>query len=429
LNVLIVGNGGREHALAWKLAQSPSAPKLYVAPGNAGTAQLAENVAIASQGTSEDKHAGFVSFCREKAIDLVVIGPEATLVDGLADSLRTAKIRVVGPGKAAAELEGSKVFAKDFFARNNIPTAAFVNATSAQQAIDALDGFTYPVVVKADGLAAGKGVIIAENRDEAVAAIRSLMEEQTLGSAGSQVVVEEFLRGEEVSFIVLTDGERVLPFPPAQDHKAIFDGDKGPNTGGMGAYCDPRILTAEQQQFVLDAVIRPTLEGLRKEGRPFQGFLYAGLMMTEAGPKVLEFNVRLGDPETQALLHAMQGDFLALLESCADGALDPSLVHWPAQPSVCIVLAAAGYPGKPRLGDVITGFTEAESDGAVVFHAGTKLSNEEIFTSGGRVLGVTASGDTLQAAIDAAYRAVEKLHFEGAQRRTDIGQKGLKRWV
>lgn len=423
MKVLIVGGGGREHALAWKIAQSPRNPRVYVAGGNAGTAQVADNVVILGPG-----HGGFVSFVRENGIQLVVIGPEAPLVDGLADTLRAEGIPVVGPGAAAAELEGSKVFAKDFFARHNIPTAGFLNAATAQDALAALDRFSLPVVVKADGLASGKGVIIATTREEAVVAIHSLMEEQSLGAAGSQVVIEEFLQGEEVSLIVLTDGERVLPFPPAQDHKAIFDGDRGPNTGGMGAYCDSRILSADQHEAIMARIIQPTLDGLRKEGRPFQGFLYAGLMMTAAGPKVLEFNVRLGDPETQPLLHAMKGDFLSLLESCAKGSLDKSMVSWDPKPSVCVVLAAAEYPGKPRLGDAIKGLAEAETEGAIVFHAGTRAENGQVVTAGGRVLGVTASADTLGDAIAQVYRAADRIYFDGMQRRTDIGKKGLKRW-
>jgi phosphoribosylamine--glycine ligase len=423
VNVLIVGGGGREHALAWRIRQSPTKPHVYVVGGNAGTAKVAENVSISGSG-----HNDVLALVREKQIDLVIVGPEAPLVAGLADVLRAEGVPVVGPGAAAAELEGSKVYAKDFFARHNIPTAAFVNATNAADAIAALDRFSLPVVVKADGLASGKGVIIATTREEAVAAIQSLMEEQSLGAAGSRVVIEEFLQGEEVSLIVLTDGKRVLPFPPAQDHKAIFDGDRGPNTGGMGAYCDSRILSPDQHALVMEQVIHPTLEGLRSDGRPFQGFLYAGLMMTSSGPKVLEFNVRLGDPETQALLHAMEGDFLTLLETCARGELDESLVSWRAQPSVCIVLAAAGYPGKPRVGDPIEGLEAAETDGAVVFHAGTKAEGDKVLTAGGRVLGVTASGDTLQEAIDNAYRAADQVRFDGMQRRSDIGKKGLKRW-
>ncbi|MCW5962467.1 MAG: phosphoribosylamine--glycine ligase [Bryobacterales bacterium] len=423
MKVLIVGNGGREHAIAWKLAQSPNRPEIYVTPGNAGSSQVAKNVPL--QGNTPS---AMMQFAAEQEIDLVVIGPEAPLVSGLADQFRAKGIAVIGPSAAAAELEGSKVFAKQFFARHHIPTAAFHSAHSIEEALDALTRFSLPVVIKADGLAAGKGVIIAQSHQEARAAILDLMARQTLGAAGSRVVLEEFLCGEEVSFIVLTDGERILAFPPAQDHKAILDEDRGPNTGGMGAYCDARILTPQQHQTILREIIHPTLGGLRAEGRPFQGFLFAGLMITDNGPKILEFNVRLGDPETQALLHSMRGDFLALLKSCAAGNLDANAVYWDAEPSVCVVLAAANYPGNPRTGDAISGIEQAEECGAVVFHAGTQSRDGKVVTSGGRVLGVTASAPSLPEAIERVYEAASHIQFDGMQKRSDIGAKGRKRW-
>lgn len=423
MKVLIVGSGGREHAIAWRLAKSPQAPTLFVAPGNAGTAELAENIALSGGGNQE-----IVELAKTRGVDLVVIGPEAPLVDGLGDALRAASIPVVGPNAEAARLEGSKVFAKDFFARHSIPTATYLTASSAEEALEALNSFPERVVVKADGLASGKGVLLAQSHEEARQAIADLMENRTLGDAGAQVVLEEFLEGEEVSLIVISDGRRMLLFPPAQDHKAIFDGDRGPNTGGMGAYSDSRILTAGQTDEIVSTILEPTLAGLRKEGSPFQGFLFAGLMLTATGPKVLEFNVRLGDPETQVLLHAMEGDFLELLKSCAAGSLSPDVVSWRNDPSVCIVLAAANYPATPRVGDVITGMAEAQSAGAVVFHAGTRRSGTDTLTAGGRVLGVTASGETLQLAMERAYGAASHIRFEGMQQRSDIGQKGLKRW-
>jgi phosphoribosylamine---glycine ligase len=422
LKVLIVGSGGREHAIAWRLARSPEPPAIYMSPGNGGTASLATNL---PQGAS---HQQLIRECLNEGIGLAIIGPEVPLVEGLADAFRAASIPVVGPSALAARLEGSKVFAKQFFARHNIPTAAFHVARSPEEALTALGNFPLPVVIKADGLAAGKGVVIAQTFQEAQDAITALMRERSLGEAGSQVVLEEFLVGEEVSFFVLTDGESVLSFPPTQDHKAIFDGDRGPNTGGMGAYCDTRILSAADQQRVLETIIHPTLTGLRTERTPFQGFLFAGLMMTADGPKVLEFNVRLGDPETQALMHAMRGDLLKLLHSCATAKLDTQAVSWSEQPSVCVVLAAHNYPGKPRLNDPITGIAEAEALGATVFHAGTRDEGDSLVTAGGRVLGVTASGTTLDEAIRNTYAAADCIHFKGMQRRSDIGQKGLKRW-
>jgi phosphoribosylamine--glycine ligase len=312
--------------------------------------------------------------------------------------------------------------------RFGVPTARCTKVDNYADAVAALDRFSYPVVLKADGLAAGKGVIIARDRREAEEALQGLLSGALVGKAGSRLLIEEFLAGEEVSFIGLSDGKNVLPLEPTQDHKAIFDGDKGPNTGGMGAYCDSRILTASQTSQIMERVMLPVVEGMRREGCPFTGFLYAGLMMTAGEPKVLEFNVRLGDPETQALMHRMSGDFVPLLEAAARGDLRNAAAAWHAAPSVCVVLAAAGYPGTPRKGDAISGIEEAEAGGATVFHAGTKVGPNGLVTSGGRVLGVTASGDDLRTAIDRSYAAVEKIRFEGMQYRHDIGHKGLRRW-
>ena len=423
MNVLIVGSGGREHALAWKLAQSPRHEKIFIAPGNAGTAAAGQNVPL-----PDSSPAAIVRIARDYQIGLVVVGPELPLVNGLADALREAGIPVLGPSAAAAQLEGSKIFSKRFMERHGIPTARFTVAASAQEALQALEGFPLPVVIKADGLAAGKGVIIAESKEDATRAITELMESKSLGEAGAHVVLEEFLVGEEVSFIVLTDGKSIVPFPPAQDHKAIFDGDQGPNTGGMGAYCDSRILTPALQAQVIAEVIEPTLRGMEQEGTPFTGFLYAGLILTKEGVRVLEFNARLGDPEAQAMMMALDTDLLELCLAAATGTLEDVKVGWKGGASICLVLAAHKYPGKPRLGDRIEGIAEAESLGAVVFHAGTALAENHIITAGGRVLGVTAIGDTLPEAIDTVYRAAAPIHFDGMQKRSDIGAKGLKRW-
>lgn len=381
-------------------------------PGNPGIAELALCV------PSPETVSAYADIAEAHGIDLTIVGPEAPLVNGIVDRFRERSLKIIGPPQAAAHLEGSKIFAKQFFERAGIPTARSIQPTSLEEALSVAKKFGFPQVIKADGLAAGKGVVIAHNRAEAEEAIEEL---------GPDLVIEEFLEGEEVSFIGLSNGQMILPFAPTQDHKRIFDGDRGPNTGGMGAYCDRRILTAEESGQIMECMMLPAIAQMRREGNPFTGFLYAGLMMTANGPKVLEFNVRLGDPETQALMHSFQGDFgevLSLTESGV-GTIYPG--SWTTC-SVCVVLAAKGYPGKPRTGDVITGIEEAEATGATVFHAGTKKDGDHLVTNSGRVLGVTAGGATLQTAIDNAYAAVEKIHFDGMQYRKDIGQKGLKRW-
>lgn len=354
--------------------------------------------------------------------DLTIVGPEAPLADGIVDRFRSAGLAIVGPTAAAARLESSKAFAKDLMQRTGIPTARHATAASQQQALDALKRFSLPVVIKADGLATGKGVIIAQTEDEATRAVLQLL------TPDAQVVIEEFLVGEEASFIVLTDGTNVLPLEPSQDHKAVNDGDTGPNTGGMGAYSDGRILSEAQKREVLDRVIHPMIQRMRDEGNPFTGFLYAGLMMTGDGPKVLEFNARLGDPETQALMHRMSSDFVAPLEAAAHSRLTNSELEWRPEPSVCVVIASAGYPATPRTGDVITGLDEAAVADSVVFQAGTKIYKNVLETSGGRVLGVTARGPDLSSAIQNTYKAVEHIRFDGMHYRRDIGRKGLTRW-
>jgi phosphoribosylamine--glycine ligase len=410
MKILVIGSGGREHALCWKLAQSAKTSALYAAPGNPGIAQVATCLA-----TSD-----YLAAAESIDADLTVVGPEAPLAAGIVDRFREKGRRIVGPTAAAARLEASKAFAKEFMLQAGIPTARFATVESIDQALAALQEFSYPVVLKADGLAAGKGVIIANSEEEAEQAIAQLL------TPGSVLVIEEFLTGEEVSYIVLSDGVNILPLEPTQDHKAVFDGDQGPNTGGMGAYCDGRILGDFQKAMINAQIIRPAIEHMRADGHPFSGFLYAGLMMTRHGPKVLEFNARLGDPETQVLMHRMESDFVEPLFAAAHGTLDESQLQWRSDPSVCVVLAAAGYPAAVRSGDPITGLEVAT--GASVFHAGTKLVDNVLTTSGGRVLGVTASGATLQSAITNSYEEVRKIHFDGMHYRTDIGQKGLKRW-
>lgn len=402
MKILIIGGGGREHALAWRLKQSPAVTQIIASPGNPGIAQIATCI---PQGNYADIAAAH-------NVDLTVVGPEAPLVAGIADEFQSRGLKIIGPTQAAAQLEGSKIFAKRFFERANIPTGKSIQPTSYCEALHAIKSFDLPVVIKADGLHAGKGVVIAQTTAEATAAIKSL---------GPLLVIEEFLTGEEVSFIGISDGTAFVPFTPSQDHKRLSDNDEGPNTGGMGAYTDSRILTPAQTGQVMEQIILPTLRQMRAEGNPFTGFLYAGLIMTAEGPKILEYNVRMGDPETQAIMHSYQGDFLDLFTQLPDQQTS-------GQCSVCVTLAAQNYPGTPRAGDIITGIEEAEATGATVFHAGTKLVDGQLVTNGGRVLGVTAGGETLRMAIDNAYNAVRQIHFDGMHYRTDIGQKGLRRW-
>lgn len=412
MNILILGGGGREHAIAWRLAQSPLAPKLFAAPGNPGIAQVAECWPASSV---ED----YLALADALDIDLTVVGPEAPLVAGVVDRFRAEGRAIFGPTAAAAQLEGSKSFSKDFMIRAGIPTARYVTVTDLLAARKAIAEFGFPVVLKADGLAAGKGVVIASSPQEAEDALTGLL--------GTKLVIEEFLDGEEVSFIVMSDGTNILPLQPSQDHKAVYDGDRGPNTGGMGAYCDSGILSRSQTAEVITRVIEPAISRMAAENTPFTGFLYAGLMMTNGGPKVLEFNARLGDPETQVLLHRLNSDCLPALQAAAEGDLKGYTLEWKPDPSVCVVLAADGYPGTVRSGDRITGIEDAEASGAVVFQAGTKREANSLVTAGGRVLGVTSSGPDLEAAIGSAYKALRLIHFEGVHYRSDIGVKGLQR--
>jgi phosphoribosylamine--glycine ligase len=422
LKVLVIGGGGREHAVAWRLAQSPSITRVYATPGNPGIARIAQ--CIPSDGSPGD----FLSVAESVDAVLTVVGPEAPLVAGVVDVFRAAGRLIVGPTAAAARLEGSKIFAKEFMERAGIPTAGFAAVDDEADALRALDRFGIPVVLKADGLAAGKGVVVAYSRVEAETAVRELLSGRLVGKAGSRLVIEEFLAGEEVSFIVMSDGKHVMPLEPTQDHKAVHDGDIGPNTGGMGAYCDARILTAEQRRDIMERAVLPIIDRMAAEGSPFTGFLYAGLMMTECGPRVLEFNVRLGDPETQVLMHRLNSDFGESLRASAEGALAGADLSWAESPSLCVVLASEGYPGTPRSGAPITGIEEAEKLGASVFQAGTRIGPRGLETAGGRVLGVTGSGADLAAAIDRTYDAVSRIRFQGMHYRKDIGRKGLRRW-
>ena len=416
----MLGSGGREHALAWKLAQSPSLTKLYAAPGNPGIAEEAECIAL-----DAGDHAAVVEFCRANAIGLVVIGPEAPLVDGLADSLHAADIPAFGPSKAAAQLEGSKGFTKDMCARANIPTGGYVRTHSLDEATSALDGFTAPYVLKADGLAAGKGVVIAETRAEAEAALADMFGGQ-FGEAGAQVVIEEFLAGEEASFFAITDGASVLPFGTAQDHKQVGEGDKGANTGGMGAYSPAPVLTQELQARVIEEIIKPTVAAMAAEGMPYSGVLYAGLMLTATGPQLIEYNCRFGDPECQVLMMRYQGDLAALMLACAKGELASGGASVEAgfdpQTALTVVMAAKGYPGTPEKGGAID-LGDAQGAGAKVFHAGTAMKDGILVANGGRVLNVTAMAANVTEAKAKAYEALDKVDFPTGFCRRDIGWK------
>jgi phosphoribosylamine--glycine ligase len=432
MNILLLGSGGREHALAWKLAQSRLIAQdldgdgrgdtLYAAPGNPGIGHYAELIEL-----DVTKHADVVAFCDERRIGLVVIGPEAPLVDGLGDSLRAAGIAVFGPSKAAAQLEGSKSFTKALCDRAGIPTAGYAHATSLDQALAVLDQFTAPYVLKADGLAAGKGVVIAPTRPEAEAALADMFG-GALGQAGAEVVIEEFMEGEEVSFFAITDGAIILPFGSAQDHKRVGDGDTGPNTGGMGAYSPARVLTPDLRAQVMQRIVAPTVKTLAEEGTPYSGVLYAGLMLTRDGPKLVEYNCRFGDPECQVLMMRLESDLGEYLLACADcslGALRPP--KFSDARALTVVMAANGYPGPPEKGGTIDGIAAAEADGAEIFHAGTAIRDGRLVANGGRVLNVTALGKTVAEAQAAAYAAVDALDFPTGFCRRDIGWREVER--
>ncbi len=423
MNILVIGSGGREHALTWKLRESALMDEIYCAPGNAGIAQEAE-----CRPVDVSNPAQILELANEIKADITVVGPEAPLVAGVVDEFKRAGRVIVGPTQAAARLEGSKIFSKQFMQRQCIPTARFRVAESFEQAVKALAEFSFPVVIKADGLAAGKGVVIAHTPEEAEKTLDEFMRQQTLGSAGEKVILEETLVGEELSFIVLTDGHAILPLVPTQDHKAVFDNDQGPNTGGMGAYSEDSILEESLRTEIIRNIVAPTLVGMAAEGTPYQGFLYCGLMLTAEGPKLLEYNVRMGDPEAQPIVMRLRSDLVELLVALGEDRLVTLEPHWSPNPSVCVVLASEGYPGKPKVGRVISGIATAETHGGVkVFHAGTKFENPQLLSTGGRVLGVTATAEDLPSAIACAYTAVSKIDFAGMHFRHDIGAKGLKR--
>jgi phosphoribosylamine---glycine ligase len=424
MRILVIGSGGREHTIIWKLSQSPRVRVIFCAPGNGGIARAARCVPI-----QMDNFAAITDFVRKEKIDYVIIGPEAPLASGLADALAASGVGVLGPSQEAAQLESSKVFAKEFMDRHRIPTAQYAAYQDPRFALAYLQSeeARYPIVVKADGLAAGKGVVVARTAAEAREAVQRIMVDREFGSSGDRIVIEECLEGIEASYIVFTDGETVIPAAAARDHKAAFDNDVGPNTGGMGAYSTDDILGPELERDVLKRIIRPVIEGMKEEGFMFRGILYAGLMLTSRGPQVLEFNVRMGDPECQVILPRLKSDFSELCEALCRGRLKEYKASWKSDAAVCVVLASGGYPGSYAKGKVITGLEMADEDRRVaVFHAGTRLEGEKIVTDGGRVLGVTATDQNLAGAMMVAYEAVNKIHFEGMHYRRDIGLKGLK---
>ncbi|MGQ6140636.1 phosphoribosylamine--glycine ligase [Serratia sp. IR-2025] len=425
MNIFIIGNGGREHALAWKAAQSPLADKVYVAPGNAGTALEAnlENVAIAATDIP-----ALVAFAQSHDIGLTIVGPEAPLVIGVVDAFQAAGLKIFGPSQAAAQLEGSKAFTKDFLARHRIPTAEYENFTEVEPALAYVRRKGAPIVIKADGLAAGKGVIVAMTLQEAEEAVRDMLAGNAFGDAGHRIVVEEFLDGEEASFIVMVDGENVVPMATSQDHKRVGDGDTGPNTGGMGAYSPAPVVTDEIHRRAMDQVIWPTVRGMAAEGNTYVGFLYAGLMIAADGqPKVIEFNCRFGDPETQPIMLRLRSDLVELCLAGAEGRLNEKSSDWDERPALGVVLAAGGYPGDYRNGEVIQGLPQQESADGKVFHAGTRLQGNDVVTSGGRVLCVTALGDTVAQAQQRAYQLAEGIQWPGSFCRKDIGYRAIAR--
>ena len=420
MKILVIGSGGREHALAWRLSQSPKVQKVYVAPGNAGTEleDGMENVAIT-------EIPDLVSFAQREDIYMTVVGPEAPLAAGIVDEFRAAGLKIFGPTRAAAQLESSKDFAKRFMVRHNIPTAFFETFSNAGAAKSYVEKHSAPIVIKADGLAAGKGVVVAMTKEEAFAAIDMMLSDNKLGDAGARVVIEEFLTGEEASFIVMVDGKNVLAMATSQDHKRLLDGDQGPNTGGMGAYSPAPVITPQLHARVLREVIQPVVRGMAAEGITYTGFLYAGLMISsDGGIKVLEFNCRMGDPETQPIMLRLKSNFTDIVEHAINGTLNQVNVEWDRQTALGVVMAAENYPGTPRRGDVITGLPKGLED-AYVFHAGTEMQNSKVVTSGGRVLCVTALGTMVKRAQQRAYEIADQIHFDGCQMRRDIGYRAI----
>ena len=422
MQVLVIGSGGREHALAWKAAQSASVEKVYCVPGNPGIAQIAECVPM----DISDNDA-LVAFALENKIDLTIVGPEVPLANGVVDAFRAKGLAIFGPTQAAAQIEGSKSFAKDLMKKYGIPTAAFEVFTDAEAAKAYIVEQGAPIVIKADGLAAGKGVVVAMTLDEALEAVDMMMCDQAFGSAGCQVVVEEFLTGEEASILTFCDGTTIVPMISSQDHKRAYDNDEGPNTGGMGTYAPAPVVTADVLARVLKEILEPTVAAMKAEGMPYTGCLYAGLMITENGPKVIEFNARFGDPETQVVLPLLDSDMAEIMMACVNGNLADLDIQWKDGAAVCVVMAAGGYPQGYRKGDVISGLDKAAELGATVFHAGTAVKDGNIVTNGGRVLGVTAIGTDIQKAVDNAYEAVKSIHFDDVNYRNDIAYRAIAR--
>ncbi len=422
MKVLVVGGGGREHALCWKIKQSILVKDLFCAPGNGGTAQLGKNIPIKAEDVTS-----LINFCKDEKIDFVVVGPEAPLNLGIVDKLEELGIKTFGPNKKAALLEGSKSFAKAIMKKYGVPTASYEEFTEFESAKDYIEKKGAPLVVKADGLAAGKGVYICNTVSEALNSIKEIMVDRIFGDAGNKVIIEECLEGEEASFLVFTDGEYIIPMDSSQDHKRIFDNDEGPNTGGMGAYSPAPVVTQEVFEKVMNRVIYPIIKGMNNEGTPFKGVLYAGLMIKDGEPFVLEFNTRFGDPEAQPLLFRIKNDIVPVLLGCVDGNLKNEYLLWEEKPAVCVVIASGGYPGSYEKGFEITGLTDINDEDVYVFHAGTKFMDGKIYTDGGRVLGVTAKGEDIKDAIDRVYKACEKISFKNMHYRRDIGRRALNR--
>lgn len=423
MKVLVIGSGGREHAIVWKLAQSKRVDKIFCAPGNAGISEIAECIDI-----KPNDHASLVNFAKYEWIDLTVVGPEDPLARGIVDVFEKEGLPIVGPKKQAAQLEASKVFAKEFMKRHRIPTAEYRVFTAYSHAEEYVRMKGAPIVIKADGLAAGKGVVVAQTVDEALDALKRIMIDRVFGDAGERVVIEEALEGEEASYLVFTDGEYIIPMVSSQDHKRLYDGDKGPNTGGMGAYSPAPVVTPEVEKKIMDRIMKPAIAGMKKEGMKYKGILYAGLMIKDSEPFVLEFNCRFGDPEAQPLLMRMNSDLLDVLMAITEEKLSRVSIEWRSEPAVCVVAASGGYPGAYEKGKEITGLDEVKKmPNVMVFHAGTAYRDNRIVTSGGRVLGVTALGVNIKQARDRAYEALEKIHFEGMHYRKDIGWRALKR--
>jgi len=422
VKVLVVGGGGREHVLVWKVLRSPQVDQVVAAPGNAGIGEVAECAEVEAEDID-----GLLRLAEGEKVDLTIVGPEAPLALGIVDRFRDAGLKIFGPTKEAAKIESSKVFAKELMAKYGIPTASFEVFDDPNRARDYIRKAGTPIVVKADGLAAGKGSIVCRTLDEAYGAVERIMEEKEFGDAGNLIVVEEMLVGEEASILAITDGEAIKPLLPSQDHKPVYDGDRGPNTGGMGAYAPAPVVTEEVARTVMEGILRPAVEGMAKEGTEYRGVLYAGLMITREGPKVLEFNCRFGDPESQAVLPLFEGDLVEVLEATIEGRLEEAEVRNSQGAAVCVVLASGGYPGKYEKGKVIEGLDELENmEDVLVFHAGTARRDGKLVTDGGRVLGVTALGPDIPRAIERAYEAVAKVHFEGMHYRRDIGRKALR---